>query len=272
MSEARFQRRIQRYGWDKAAGVYEEYWARQLEPAQSRLLSLAALLPGENVLDVACGTGLITFRAVAQVGPQGSVAGADISERMIQSAEREAERRQVKSVRFHRSDAEDLPYAPETFDAALCALGLMYFPDPVAALRTMRSALRPGGRAVAAVWGERKRCGWARIFPIVDCRVQSDVCPMFFQLGTGANLASAFAGAGFTDVHIERLPTVLCYVSAEQACGAAFAGGPVALAYSRFDDATRREAHAEYLESIECYRNGSGYDVPGEFVIASARA
>jgi hypothetical protein len=62
---------------------------------------------------------------------------------------------------------------------------------------------------------------------------------------------------------------VLSYDTADDALGAAFAGGPVALAYSRFDDATRSGAHAEYLASIAPFRDGDGYRVPGEFVVAA---
>ena len=64
----------------------------------------------------------------------------------------------------------------------------MYVPDVTAALTEMRRVLATGGRGVCAVWGARKHCGWAEIFPIVESRVQSDVCPMFFQLGTGSTL------------------------------------------------------------------------------------
>jgi hypothetical protein len=122
------------------------------------------------------------------------------------------------------------------------------------------------------VWGARRNCGWAEIFPITDARVASEVCPMFFQLGTEDMLARTFAAAGFAEVRWERLSTTLCYASAEDALAAVFRGGPVALAYSRFDEATRRAVHAEYLESIAAYRTGGGYAVPGEFVVAAARA
>jgi hypothetical protein len=80
-----------------------------------------------------------------------------------------------------------------------------------------------------------------------------------------------FSPRRFKDVVSERLVTVLEYASAEEACGAAFAGGPVALAYAHFDAPTRQEAYAAYLAAIEPYRQGSGYAIPGEFVITSGR-
>src|SRR5262249_57720729 len=98
----------------------------------------------------------------------------------------------------------------------------------VGGVRRMDGVVGTGGRAVAAVWGQRQHCGWAEIFPIVEARVRSDVCPLFFQLGMADVLAQTFQTAGFKDIVSERLLTVLYYASAEEACGAAFAGGPVA--------------------------------------------
>lgn len=266
--DPRLQRRVQRYGWDKAAVSYERFWQAQLAPAQERLLDLAGLRPGERVLETACGTGLVTFPAAGRVGAGGAVLATDISEAMIERILAEAARRGTAQVTAARMEAEALDVPDGSFDVALCALGLMYVPDPVLALGEMRRALKPGGRAVAAVWGARNRCGWADIFPIVDARVQSDVCPMFFHLGTGDRLADTMQAAGFGGITTERISTVLHYDSPEDACGAAFAGGPVALAYSRFDAATREAAHAEYLESIAPWRSGDTFDVPGEFVLA----
>jgi SAM-dependent methyltransferase len=191
---------------------------------------------------------------------------------MVDEARRIAALREVDNAGFERADAEALPFADQSFDAAVCGLGMMYVPDPIRALAEMRRLLKPGGRAAAAVWGARRNCGWAEIFPITDARVASDVCPMFFRLGTQDMLAHAFAAAGFAEVRLERLATVLHYACAEAALAAVFRGGPVALAYSRFDEATRRAVHAEYLDSIAAYRAGDGYRIPGEFVVAAARA
>jgi ubiquinone/menaquinone biosynthesis C-methylase UbiE len=270
--EPRLQRRVQRYGWDRAAGFYEWAWARQLEPAQSRMLELAALREGESVLEIAAGTGLVSFRAADAVGATGSVLATDISDAMVGQIRAAAADRKVTNVVAERMEAEELGLEGASFDVVLCALGLMFITDPVDAMREMRRVLRPGGRAAFAVWGARKNCGWAELFPIVERRVTSDVCPLFFQLGTGEALSLAMAQAGFSDVRVERIPTVLEYESAEVALGAAFLGGAVALAYSRFDEATRTSAEAEYLESIAPHRRGEGYAIPAEFVVARGSA
>ena len=267
--EPRLQRRVQRYGWDRAAAHYEAAWHRQLEPAQKLLLELAALRPGERVLDIACGTGLVTFPAAVAVGSSGSIVGADISDVMVETCRRTASERGLAHATFQRMEAEALQFTDAEFDVVLCALGLMYVTDAPGSVREMCRVTRSGGRVVAAVWGRRDHCGWAEIFPIVDRRVQSEVCPMFFQLGNGALLGDLMTAAGCAHVRSERLATVLRYASAAEACVAAFAGGPVALAYSRFDTATRDTAHAEYLESIAPYRNGDGYEIPGEFVVVA---
>jgi SAM-dependent methyltransferase len=186
---------------------------------------------------------------------------------MIESARAAATARGTANVRFERMDAEALKFSDSSFDAVLCALGLMYVPAPEKAVREFHRLVRSGGRAAAAVWGQRSKCGWAEIFPIVDARVQSDVCPMFFRLGAGDALRQAFLAAGFVDVAERRLQSRLLYATADEACEAAFAGGPVGLAYGRFTDSMKAEAHEEYLASLEPYRVREGYSVPGEFVV-----
>jgi ubiquinone/menaquinone biosynthesis C-methylase UbiE len=265
--DARLQQRVQRYGWDRAASYYEQSWQRQLAPAQDLLMTMAALRPGERVLDIACGTGLVTFRAATTVGASGEVVGSDISEAMIDVCRSAATTRGVTNARFERMEAEKLALPDASFDVVLCALGMMYVTDFAGSIREMFRVTKAGGRAVSAVWGKRDRCGWAEIFSIVERRVQSDVCPMFFQLGTGDVQKMLFEAAGFADVTSERITTVLEYADGEEATMAAFAGGPVAMAYSRFDQAARASAHSEYLKSIAPYKRVDGYAIPGEFVV-----
>ena len=270
--DAKLQRRIQRYGWDRAAQDYERAWKDQLEPAQTRMLALAEIRPGDHVLDIACGTGLVTFRAAEMAGPNGYVVGVDISDEMVGRARQRAAELALSNVSFERSGAEDLAIEDSRFDVVLSALGLMYVPDADLAVAEMHRTLKSGGTAAAAVWGRRERCGWASIFSIVDRRVKTEVCPLFFQLGAGDSLKRAFERAGFEHVRIERIETILRYASSDEALAAAFAGGPVALAYSRFDATMRGEAHGEYLESLSAFRDADGrYEIPGEFVAVSGK-
>jgi ubiquinone/menaquinone biosynthesis C-methylase UbiE len=246
--DARLQLRVQRYGWDRAAPHYERAWNHALAPATAAVLAAAALQPGERVLDVACGSGVLTRAAWTSVAPGGgAVVGTDLAEQMLAEAAG-----QSPNGQFVRVDGQCLEeaLAHEHFDVVLCGLGLMYMPDPDRALASMARRLRPGGRLVVSVWGERRACAWADLFPIVDAQVQSEVCPMFFRLG-GGDTAD--------------------YADARSACEAAFVAGPVALAYSRFDAATRSVVHNAYLASIEPWRAEAGYSLPGEFVIGSAR-
>jgi len=265
--EARLQRRVQRYGWDHASAYYDECWRDALAPATQALLEAAALEHGERVLDVACGTGVLSLAAARAVGAGGSVLGTDISQKMVDAASSTAGALGYTHCRFERCGAEDLPADGPSFDAVLCGLGLMYVPDPEAAIARVAARLAPGGRLVASVWGRRDRCGWSEIFPIIDARVESDVCPLFFRLGTGNSLAAGFEAAGLCDVVTERFTTHLRFESEREACKAAMKGGPVALPYSRFDARVRAEVDAEYLRSIAPFRSGEGYEIPGEFVV-----
>lgn len=263
----KLQRRVQRYGWDKAAPYYETGWQEQLWPAQQSLLFKSDPRPGEKILDISCGTGLVSLPLAEIVEPGGSVTGVDLSEGMIQEARLRVEKKGVENVCFKHMDAETLDLSDNLFDVVICSLGLMYFPYPQKALREMYRVLKPGARATALVWGARGNCGWAGVFPITDRRVQSDVCPLFFQLGTGNMLSQTFEEVGFKKVSSHRFSYDLHFRDKEQACTAAFLGGAVALAYQKFDDQTKKEVHQEYLESIMQYRNGQSYDIPGEFVI-----
>jgi ubiquinone/menaquinone biosynthesis C-methylase UbiE len=268
--EANVHRWVQRHGWDRAAGHYERFWGRQLQPATDLVLRTADLQPGERVVDVACGSGAVAVPAALAVGPTGRVLATDLSPVMVAALGERLARCALSNVAVEVQGAEDFDRDSE-FDVALCSLGLMYMPRPDLAARALARALRPGGRVVLAVWGERHRCGWAEIFPIVDAHVSSDVCPMFFGLGARGALRALLADTGFVDVRDERLDVELVYVSEEDALGAAFAGGPVALAWSRFDDEARRSAADEYLSSIAEFADGTSYRVPGQFVVAAGR-
>jgi SAM-dependent methyltransferase len=270
--DPKLQRRAQRSGWDLAARDYESLWQAQLAPARRALLAGAQIRAGEQVLDVACGSGLVTFEAARSAGAAGWVLGTDLSPHMVRSGRHSAARRGLSNVGFERMDAEHLMLPDGAFDLVLCSLGLMYVPDPGRALAEARRVLRPGGRVVLAVWGGRERCGWSGLFPVMLAEVAGEVSPLFFRLGETGVLVEQCRAAGLRGVREQRLAATLVYEDERQACAAAFSDGGVALAWSRFDAATQARVAARYLRSIEPWRCGEGFRIAAEFLIVEAWA
>ena len=141
----------------------------ELERAQAKLLDCAWPMRGERVLDVACGTGLVSLAAAMSVQREGHVTGVDISERKVDRARIRAKGRNVSNVSFERMDAENLDFPDGSFDVVLCSSGLTDLPDPARTLREMARVLRPGGRialalgAGGALAGECADAGFASI-------------------------------------------------------------------------------------------------------------
>jgi len=266
----KFQLRVQRYGWDAAAKIYDKLWQENLAPAHRVMFEMADLNPGESVLEIACGSGFVTLQAAAQVGAEGHILASDISAEMIALLQKQAVDLGLSNIQTERIAAEDLgELANGSFDAALCALGLMFLPDSDIGVKAMWQALKPGSRAVAAVWGQRNKCAWADIFPIVDSTVKSEVCPLFFSLGAGDSLANSFAKQGFESIQTHRIETTLDYDKDADLLGSIIDGGAVALAAKRFDDETRQQVESEFLDSVSEYCDDGQYRIPAEFVVAS---
>ena len=124
---------------------YERYFVPAIgEPVARDLIDRAALRPGERVLDVACGTGIVARLAAEQVGVTGTVAGLDVNPGMLAAA------RSVTppetSIDWHQASAEAMPLPDDTFDVVLCQMGLQFMADKPAALSDMRRVLASGGR------------------------------------------------------------------------------------------------------------------------------
>lgn len=265
--DARVQLRVQRYGWDSAAAHYHAGWKEQLRPAHEKLMEMTRLAAGQKAIETACGSGLVTVKLAEEVGPEGSVLATDLSQGMIDDLQLQAETFDFANVTVRRMPAEKLDIADGSFDAAVCALGLMYTPDPAAAIGEMVRVVAPDGIVSATVWGERRNCGWADVFPIVDARVASDVCPLFFGTGAPGALKGLFETSGLEQVEEHRQFETLTYKSEQDVVAAVLLGGPVALAISRFGEATWNEVQQEFLLSVQQFKRGDGsYHIPAEFV------
>ena len=113
-----------------------------------RLCDAVELRSGQRVLDVACGTGILARTAASRVGVDGEVTGVDLNQAMLTVASRVA-----PDLAWQQGDAGDLPFGAEEFDVVLCQASLMFFPDPVAALREMARVVDRSGTVGVHVWG-----------------------------------------------------------------------------------------------------------------------
>jgi len=140
-------RRAQARWYDALAAVLTLGRDRQL---RERMVELARLAPGDEVLDIGCGTGTLAVAAKRPVGAVGRVTGVDASPEMIELATQKASR-EGADVAFRAAAAERLPFADATFDAVLATLMLHHLPRPVRreCVHEARRVLKPGGRMLA---------------------------------------------------------------------------------------------------------------------------
>ncbi len=133
----------------QAAAEYDRAFAHVTRYFMPFVLRAARIARGMHVLDIAAGTGLSAEAALSAVGPTGHVTAADVAPAMTERArERLGEARNASVL---VEDAQALSFSDETFDAVICNLGLMFFPEPARGLSEFRRVLRPGGRAAVSV-------------------------------------------------------------------------------------------------------------------------
>jgi ubiquinone/menaquinone biosynthesis C-methylase UbiE len=191
--------------YDDRASNYDASWHASFS---SYVVQLLDLKPGEHVLDLACGTGLVTFKAARDVGHSGHVVGIDISTGMLAQAEAKLKRRAVKGLQFYQHSITELDSLPElqgrTFDAITCASALVLLPDPEVALTQWTRYLKPGGRLITDATHPRallpgivlERVGRTLGVPVPSYREQ-------FQ--GPEDLAKIMRAAGLVDVEVRRI-------------------------------------------------------------------
>ncbi len=174
-------------------------------PLTRALIEQARIAPGQSVLDVAGGSGEPSLTIAEAVGPSGFVMCTDAIAEMVAVAEREALERGLKNMQFRQCTADSLPFADESFDVAVSRLGVMFFPDPVAAVREMLRVIKPGGRVALAVWGKSELNPYSYVVTNVVSRyvpaapVAPDA-PDAFRFAEPGKLAGVLKDAGAIDV------------------------------------------------------------------------
>lgn len=131
-----------------------------LQPVLDRLLAEAALSPGQRVLDIGCGTGASTMAAARQVGADGHVTGADISDIMLDLARERTTRAAVSNVTYVEADAQTFAFEAGAYDIAISRFGVMFFGDPPAAFRNIARAVADGGEVIFLCWSRLAGNPW----------------------------------------------------------------------------------------------------------------
>ena len=191
--------------YDGRAASYDASWHDRF---YSHVVQLSALKPGECVLDLACGTGLVTFKAAERVGLSGHVVGVDISTGMLAQVHTKLQGHTLNNVRFHHHSITELNSLSElhehTFDAITCASALVLLPHPEAAIRQWAKYLKLGGRLIIDATHPRgllpgivlERAGRALNVPV----------PYYREAFQGPyDLAKSMHAAGLVDVEVMRI-------------------------------------------------------------------
>lgn len=177
--------------------------AKMFAPLTEALIEDASIGAGQTVLDVAGGAGEPSLTIAERVGPVGAVTCTDAVAEMVAAAESEAERRGLTNITFRECVADSLPFESNSFDAVVSRLGVMFFPDPLAALREMLRVAKPGGSLSLAVWHKDELNPFTHIVTdvmsrYVDSPPADADAPNAFRFAELGTLASILrlAGAG----------------------------------------------------------------------------
>jgi SAM-dependent methyltransferase len=214
----------------------------ELRAYNERLRGAAGLVAGERVMDVGCGAGQSTRDAARAVAP-GQVLGIDLSAPLLDRARRATAAAGLDNVHYVQADAQVHPFAAGEYDVAISRFGVMFFADPVAALRNVAHAVRPGGRLVLLVWQRREDNAWVTA---VDDALRDPAEPRealdAFSLGDPAATRRLLEAAGLRDIHLDDVREPVYYgrdTASAMAWVRGFSTTQDALARLSPDDATR---------------------------------
>ena len=258
-------KRLERAGYNRIGSRYlaaSDARQRLLD----ELLAAARLMPGQRVLDLACGPGLLARGAQALAGGGSLTVACDISDGQLACCPD-----LVRTV----ADGEALPFAVGSFDRVLCGLGLMFFPDDKIALREMHRVLAPGGMLALSVWGH------AGQVPLVDAALScmrrllpppKAVRPSVFRFGDPGELSHRLASADFRDIEVRtcRLENHFSDAGAYWQGFLDLAGG-AAESLSRLSAETQQALAAAVAEDLAPHAVADGYRLTSTVLIAMGR-
>src|SRR5919108_725730 len=255
-----------------AAENYERYFVPTIGMAfATALLDAAALHRGERVLDIACGTGVVTRLAADRVGPDGALAGLDINPAML--AVGRSLSTSDAAIEWYEANAESLPLDEGSFDAVLSSLGLQFVPDKMLALREMRRVLAPDGRVAVATVGPTPPL-FAILEQALARHVNSEAAGfmrMVFSLYEPRELEQLTGGAGFRDVEVRSKPLTIPLPRPAEFLWQYVHSTPLAAAVAQIDDAGRSALERDVVAGWQSFVKDGDLVFDANAVLTTAR-
>jgi ubiquinone/menaquinone biosynthesis C-methylase UbiE len=265
--------------WQFVGNVPENY-ERYLVPSifgpwAKDLVEIARLQPGERVLDIACGTGIVARTAGLILASSGSIIGLDVSLPMLAVAQSAAAAEGL-SIEWQEGTAVELPLIDAACDVVLCQQGLQFFPDRPAALREMHRVLRSHGRLVLSVWTDIDRCpGFAVLAEALTHRISAEAGALMtsgpFALGRSEELRTLVANANFRDVDIRTATKMLEYPSPQDFVLRYVAGSALGGFFATANESAQSALLEDISLALSKYVDNQGLAFPIESNLLIAR-
>lgn len=261
--------------YDKTYGTkppqnYERFFVPAIgEPVAKDLIRKAKLQPGERVLDVACGTGIIARLALQQVGETGSVTGLDINPGMLAVARSIT---QDSEIQWHEASAEDMPLPDDSFDVVICQMGIQFMEDRSAALQEMYRVLVPGGRMLLNVPGPAGE-PWIicaeEMGKTISPEAKGFVSHVFVLNDTG-EIRQLINGAGFKDIDVQAKKKKLSLPAPKDFLWQYVQSTPLAGVLADADEEAKTTLEEEVVRKWQDFVNDGTFMYKQRMVTASA--
>jgi ubiquinone/menaquinone biosynthesis C-methylase UbiE len=249
---------------DGAAEIYDRIAARYvLGPWAPGLVEAAGVKGGEKILDLACGTGLVTRTAAAKLGPGGHITGLDLNAGMLRVAAA-ADNPGAGAIDWVEGSALEMALPDGVFDLVLCQQGLQFFPDKAKALAETHRVLRPGGRALFSVWAAAGPYNDAVAAALTAC-VDTATAGRYLvtrDVPDADTLNALFAGAGFGKIEVERIEMAIRIPDVRSFAVPHLLGTPVAPAVSALGADGQATLAEMIADNVAPYADGDDVVVP----------